>query len=338
MNKIQWLKDGQENPQVWPYAVKDQHCSATLKINLIKGDEIINVVYARNSVSAGGNEGQGHATVDLTSHAENDWDKIRVELDLSIKGGAETLAEVITNNNAAEAFFSVRIHAPRVKYRQHLWGKPAQALQDMVIFEVYKKDLGGDVYIWPEILLKNNVEAALNRASRAGSRIVIGDPVLIALDDAPQIPGAGFDIKWLEFERQNKNALYKLEYENPDTGRPRLYFNNRYPLIQPIIDSTARKGIKARIRDLIFSSVAVDVWSGLLEWALERDDEDAASSGIHSNIIRSLSKRLNINKDDLKSQILTAEGRRNIKTSLQHTLDISEKINRAAEEASFGGE
>ena len=335
---MQWIKDGQEKPKTWPYTVKDRHCAATLKVDLINKGEIINTCTARNEVYTDENEAKGSTIIDISAYAEKEWDKIRLELDFEIKGGASTLADAVTINNSPEAYFSARIHAPRAKFRQQKWGNAASLTTDRMVIEIAKDDIGGELYIWPEVLLKNHVEAVSNKAFRAGSRIIIGDPMVIAVDDAPQVPGAGFDIKWLEFDKKKAEALYELEFENAETGRPRLYFNNKHVLIAPIIDSHGRIGMKARLRDVIFSSVATEVWSELIEWAAERDDEDETASGIHNNILKAASKSINLNKDDIKTHIKSAEGRRNVQLALQHAFNMSEKISKAAEVVSSEGE
>jgi len=332
---MEWKKDGQEKPKIWPYQVQDQHCAIKLSATLLKGEETIDAYIGSNAVFS--EDESSAAPIDISKYADTDWNILRLEIDLSLRGGVDTLEAVVAPENLDNAFFSVRFHAPKSKYRKQVWGSPAKNCEDSIILKVPKDQIGGEIFLRPEVLLRQNVPMVDGKASRAGSRIVIGDPVVIAVDEPPLAPGAGFDIKWQDFPKESKNALYKLEFEHPETGRPRLHFNNRHPEIQPIIDTNGRRGLKVRIRDVIFSAVAVDVWSELIQWAAERDEGDN-SSGIHANILKAAAKLTRMKIDDIKNDIIYSDGRRNIQVALQDSFVLAEKVSRAAEEESSRGE
>ena len=318
--------------------MKDRHCSQVVKVRLFKGEDEVDVFSGLNVVAAKAFEKQVQATIDISSLEENDWDRLQLEVEVSILGGQDTLIEVTGAEGLSAASFSVRVLDPRTKFRLQKWGKPATSLCDKVVVDIDKSAITGSLYIWTEVLLREGVKQISRNAFRPGSRLVIGDPIVVAVDDAPRIPGAGFDIIWGAFNDCQKNALYRLEFENADTGKPVLYFNNRHAAVKSIIDSAGTRGMCVRVRDILYSCVASEVWAELVEWALEQDGEGEDASDRHKKIIRSVCKMLQVGKDDLAGLVKYAEGRQDLRLGLQNQFELLEKVNKAAQEVPSKGE
>lgn len=325
---MEWIKDGAEKPKNWPYQVRDRHCALKIKAILLNEDQSIEAFQGANEVSTIENA----FSIDISKHANTSWNILRLEIDISLINGINTLKEVISEEKLDAAVFSICVHSVKTKYRYQKLGCSAQNLTDRILIDIDRQNISGDIFIKPEVILNQNLPAKDDKATRLGSRIIIGDPIIISVDEPPLSIGAGFDIKWDVFPKETKNSLYKLVYEHNETGRPRLFFNNGHSAIQPIVDSSATRGLKARIRDIVFATVAVDVWSELIQWAAECE-KDEKSSGITVNILKSANKLTRIPIDDIKSEICTAEGRRDIQVKLQHNFLLIEKMSKLAEES-----
>jgi hypothetical protein len=105
-----------------------------------------------------------------------------------------------------------------------------------------------------------------------GSLLADGDPVQILLEEPPTPPGGYLDVEFEDFRESGsplRRSRPKVLVAIDVTGEfPKLWLNSGIPNLQEVMNTRARRGARARIRDAMFQSVTSQVWTSLLFMSL----------------------------------------------------------------------
>ena len=105
-------------------------------------------------------------------------------------------------------------------------------------------------------------------ASHAAALLADGDPVEVLLEERPMPPGGYLDIEFEDF-RQSGNPLrraYADSLVSIDVAGefPKLWLNSGITSFRAIMDTRARRGAAARIRDAQYQAITAQVWTSLI--------------------------------------------------------------------------
>ena len=135
-------------------------------------------------------------------------------------------------------------------------------------------------------------------------------------------------MKWQRFDDSIASALYTLEII--EDQKVRLLLNNRYPALQPVMDSRSKvRNERTLLRDSLFSFIAADVWLHLADAASNSVPEEGEElPELYDRILRTLSRRLGVDREDIRSSFSNdsnALDRARLRTQLQDYLSVAEK-------------
>ncbi len=90
--------------------------------------------------------------------------------------------------------------------------------------------------------------------------------------DPPKLPSSNYlDIRYTHFDAEKKARLYEIAC---DTASPIIWLNKDNPEIANVLNSKAKRGITARMRDVFFDMITYAVWNQLFFKAASDIDED----------------------------------------------------------------
>ncbi len=117
------------------------------------------------------------------------------------------------------------------------------------------------------------------RAGRVGAKLASATTKLIHVDGPPKSAGTAIETTWCSFAddpripTQGRKALYRLLLERDP---PTLLLNLDHVELRSVLDNKGTRGVRARLRDLVFERIEAGVWTQLLvhtAGCLATDDE-----------------------------------------------------------------
>jgi hypothetical protein len=138
----------------------------------------------------------------------------------------------------------------------------------------------GRILLRPSILRRINGDANNGKAWRKGEQIADGPAAVIELDSRPFLPGNSLDNEWKDFGaesspnelRSRKDLAWFLDLSNED--KPKLILNEGISGFKKALESPARVGKPARVRDTVAHSVLQPVLILLAHEAIRATPED----------------------------------------------------------------
>ena len=136
------------------------------------------------------------------------------------------------------------------------------------------------------------------KARRKASILGTGVPISIQIDKPTSSPGGGIRHLWTSFDGKYAEALTYLAVE--EDGTVVCYWNDGFPELEKIINSTARKGLNAIRREAIFAPKRVELVKHLVLWASQNDYDDDTPTGLAQRVLQRVAKWSGKSRDELK--------------------------------------
>jgi len=293
--------------QLYPHAV-----AATLDLRLRDFDDpatgrAIAAVEIRRSAE-GDEESSSDQIAGYDVSSVSEWRKLsfRVTAELS----REELQRVLppTSSFETDATMVVLMTCPSTKFRH---GVRLRHLKDGIwsgTVAIQRDDVKGVITLRPQLARATGIPAAddLPFATSARSLVAVGEPVSLYVD-VDTGGGRGLlqstvMIAWEDFansdhawRREHSDDLFHVE---PFGTEPRLYLNSRYAQLREIMESDAKRGSEAALRDMMAVMIAQPALLQLATAAITglEVDEDSGSvevpSGWRANLLASVLPRL----------------------------------------------
>lgn len=336
---MRWHKTALERKYIWPYIVAENSIKVAIQGKSLNNGETKSTWQTNNWKPSDGKIINSDARWDIFNE-QVEWERLNIELSVSIDNFQEILAQVMPDDLISSHIFTLTVLCQNTRYR---FAKNSEMTDGKahITIDLHRKDVAGEITLSPTIILSNDAEnSSSTKAKFKGARVVTGFPINIFVDEPEDKPGGGIEIKWKEFNVNIANALYELEFNNEGGYKPTININNRHPEIKTIVDSKAKGGEKARIRDSLFGSIALDVWMQLAEFSAkineEENEEMDPQAILAEKILKTLSKRMNCTKREIIDSFDDPGSRRLLNLKIQNWLKILERerklINEVKEE------
>jgi hypothetical protein len=172
---------------------------------------------------------------------------------------------------------------------------------------IQRADIKGVVMLRPQLVRATGIPTTedLPFATKTGAVIAVGEPISIYVDVEPSGVGVFHStvvLSWEDFansehawRREHPDDVFHLE---PYGGEPRLYLNSRYTQLREILESDAKRGPEAVLRDMTAALIAQPALLQLATVALtglESDDDSGTvvvPSGWRGDLVASVLPRL----------------------------------------------
>ncbi|MFL5560786.1 MAG: hypothetical protein ACJ79K_04840 [Gemmatimonadaceae bacterium] len=196
------------------------------------------------------------------------WEKLTVGLRAELSAGE--LERILPPTSALERdtklVVSVRCPTTRLRHGVRLQAVAAGCWEGCVT--VQRADVAGALELRPVLVRRTSLPDVAGDgagvARHAGAVIARGASIQLRLDAPSDFAHGNFKILWEDFRqsvnewrREHASDLYQLE---PYTREPVLYLNARYAQVHHVLESRARTGADAVLRDTIAALIAQSVW------------------------------------------------------------------------------
>jgi hypothetical protein len=205
-------------------------------------------------------------------HAPEDSGPVTAKIDAQLPDGFEAAFPpseqkdppliVLSAVTSVDGLF--RTHVPLKKAKKNLYGGVIQ-IDPAIVLEAAK------VRVYA-VRAKPGGRAAGFTAQR-GARLAWSPTQEIRLTEKPPPKGKNLEIKWIHFDEANfipaalRDTFYFLEM---GADKPVLYLNEgASPSLVKLVDIKGAGHPKAILRDTIFRSIAVSVWTALVRSAID---------------------------------------------------------------------
>lgn len=328
---MRWEREATERRYIWPYNFREYVIRVSASGRLIRNDEIVRSYSCINWLPAGENELKDANVRWNIFEYQIAWDSIELELELSVEDFSQLKPAIIPVGFDPSVLFSVLVHCPATRCRFALV-EPLKSNQSSITVKLMRNEIAGGISIEPTIVLGQNLSKAPSSWARTrGSIICNGFRLHIQADKPEESFGGGLEIQWEEFPVFIANALYRFIIDSTAGMKPKLYINSRHIGLQSIIDSTDKRGEKARTRDAIYALMAPDIWLKLAEFAaatdLETDDEDKELEERIERIWNLLSRNLGKSRESIIVSLNNPESRRELTEEIQHWVRTGVSVN-----------
>lgn len=248
------------------------------------------------------------AAADYDATQSTTWQKLTFRLDVALD--ASELERILppTSDVRSDTSLVVLMTCPATRFRRGVRLRHTGSGQWIGHATLQRDDVRGSLTLRPQLVRVSAIPAGddLPYATRAGALVAAGDPVAVYVDAVPASLGTGLSaavaMNWEDFansddpwRREHPDDVYHLEPFGPE---PRLWLNSRYGQLREVLESTAKRGREAALRDMFGILVAHPVWLQLCTTALAalEVDEDSgavsAPSGWRGDLIAMVLPRL----------------------------------------------
>lgn len=236
------------------------------------------------------------------------WRKLTFRLDVTLS--AEELKRILppTSDVGSDTSMLVQITCPSTRYRHGVRLRHSGSGQWSGHATVQRDDVRGSLTLRPQLVRVSSIPEVNDfpYATREGALVASGESVALYVDSLPPSLasgiGASLVMVWEDFSnsedpwrREHSDDVYHLE---PFGSEPRLLLNSRYGQLREVLESTAKRGREAALRDIFGVLVAQPVWLQLCMTALtalEVDDDSGSvstPSGWRGDLIAMILPRL----------------------------------------------
>jgi len=250
------------------------------------------------------------------------WSKLAFRITVEVP--ERELSEVLppTSDVAQDTKLNVLITCPATKFRHGVQLRMTSRGLWTGHATIQRADLATAVLLQPQLIRTTSIpsEEELPYAKKAGTLIGFGVPVTLLLEPQRKSLQSTVAVLWEDFgnsdnpwRRERIEDVYHLE----PFSEPRLYLNSRYSQLREIMESTAKQGPEAALRDMAAALIAQPVLLQLATAAVAgmELDEDSGSVtmpvGWRKDLLDSLLPRLYPEEadDDLRARRAVAEAR-----------------------------
>lgn len=323
---MEWKRDSSELRTAWPYPVMEHVVKLHVEARL-DGEPSSSEGFKRTNWAPG-------TTTDLVDASavwdiyllDISWERIAVRCSLTVDDPAGLKSAVLPPNHAVPLEFSLLLRCYGTRWRKAVTS-PFNSGSASIDFSISRAHIAGDVELQPLIILADAPsDPVAGWAGRQAAKVATGYSVYLRPDEPLEGPGRGIEVKWERFDDSIANALHRLEII--DNEKVRLLLNNRHPGLRPVLDSRSRaRNERTVLRDSVFSFIAADVWQHLADAASNSMPEEGEESPeLFDRILRTLSRRLEMDKEDIRSLFdgdTDAEERAKLHTKLQSYLSVA---------------
>lgn len=154
------------------------------------------------------------------------------------------------------------------------------------VIPLHRSELSGTLSIRAFLIRTHDRQDAVHGfASKANVRLASSKEWKIYADDPQTAPGEYLEVEWINFATSNKDRIqdfsshiYYLDFgENP----PVLYINSGVAGLKDALESRATRGAPAAVRDVLFDSIAQNVWTALaMNAVLSARNEDGEEQSL----------------------------------------------------------
>lgn len=300
---------------------------------------------ANFSRSNGADEINKHM-MSIDAFSETGWAKLNLELKVFVEQ-SEHHNLLVMHHSDSEYHGQFGIHmlsasTGGVTYqsRTRVWygGRHGEVGCKLEI-ELCSSEHAGELLLHPRAILNEKMGSTVldGKARRKASILGTGVPISIRIDKPPSSPGGGIKHLWTSFDGKYAEALTYLAVE--EDGTVVCYWNDAFPELEKIINSTARKGPNAIRREAIFAPKRVELVKHLVLWAAQNDHgEDTPLSNLAERILHRVAKWSGKSRDELKEIHGGVEGVElypeeidNLSKALQHKFRVANATKASAE-------
>lgn len=241
---------------------------------------------------------------------ETAWDQLSLKVQLSI--------EISLEFDGVPILFGMDAIC-----RNTRWRKAATCPFDShstLTLTISRNDVAGQVLLTPFVMHAGGDGSVLK-----GKRLAGGFPFVFLVDPPGDQFGSGIEVKWDRFPEDVQDSLYYLDL---DGDVPVLLINKGLAGLKTIFEDRSRAGHRARLRNSLFSFIAVDVWSQLAQFAgeierLDLDDDMDPKVLLSRKAIRSLMKMLKLREEEIVQASQDAGTRSELNRRLQHYFTLA---------------
>lgn len=306
-----WFKEAVERRTVSPYKITQAPVQAGVRGTLLldgapvgREMKIENWKTHRNRVTDADAKWEVY-------QEQSEWDRVLLEIDLWI---ADTDPFV-----RVPSLFGVDVVCKSTRWRTAATA-PFQADGAHLQLNIPRESVSGPVLVSPFLMhAGNGVESV------KGKRLASGFALTLLADPPGERFGSGIEIQWHHFPDEVRDSLYFLHL---DSESPLLYINKSHPDLKAVFEDRSKTGDKSKLRNSLFSFIAVDGWLQLAQYAgeIEREelDDDAHPKVVLSRkIIRSLSRMLKMRDEEIIDVSRDAGARAELGRRLQHHFKLA---------------
>lgn len=325
---MNWKRDSSELRAIWPYPISENAVKLNVEAHLDGGTTSPEGFHRTNWLpGADASLVDAKAVWDIYI-LDVSWTEVIVRCSFVVDDPTALKNCVLPPGQDIPLLFSLLLRCYSTRWRKAVTC-PFGSGSGMVDFSLSRTDIAGDLELQPLVVLAaSRTTATAGWASQKVAKVATGFPVYLRLDEPPEGPGRGIEVKWQRFDDSIAKALYSLQII--DEQKVRLLLNNRHPALQAVMDSRSKaRNEKTLLRDALFSFIAGDVWLHLADVAsnsaLEAGDE---LPELYDRILRTLSRRLEMDREDIESLFGSdsdIHGRAKLHTQLQNYLSVAEK-------------
>lgn len=168
---------------------------------------------------------------------------------------------------------SVQSRVRRLEYA------PAGEMEHEFEVTLQRADHWGLVELQPVLVLARDLAEEPGLASARGTVLAADPPIIIEFDENSPISGKALPIEWRSFELEpglGPDEIHALKTEGP---QPKILLNRDVPNAYTVLMSLGTTGAEARIRNVEFHKIALQVWTALIGQSL-LELSRLASSGL----------------------------------------------------------
>jgi hypothetical protein len=232
----------------------------------------------------------GPAAYDATK--SDQWKKLTFKLTVTLVDGELERILPPTSDVRNDTSLVVLITCPLTRYRRGIRLRQNSSGQWVGHATIQRDDVRGSLTLRPQLVRVSSIAETgeLPYATREGALIALGELVPIYIDALPPSLGSGLSasvaMAWEDFansddpwRREHSDDVYHLEPFGPE---PRLWLNSRYSQLRELLESAAKRGREAALRDMFGILVAQPVWLQLCMTAISALEVDEDSGGVSS--------------------------------------------------------
>ena len=325
---MNWKRDSSELRAIWPYSVRENVVKLYVEARL-DGETTSPEDFQKANWAPGTDASLIDAKAVWDIYLLNiSWTELMVRCSFVVDDPTGLKNGVLPPGQDIPLLFLLLLRCDSTRWRKAVTC-PFDSGSGSVDFSLSRADIAGDLELQPLVVLAAAPTAATaGWANRKVAKVATGFPVYLRFDEPPEGPGRGIEVKWEKFDDSLADAMYRLQII--DDEKVLLLLNNRHPALKPVIDSRSKvRNEKTILRDSLFSFIAADVWLQLADAASNFIPEEGEElPELYDRILRILSRRLEMDKEDIKSLFSNDTDtlqRAKLHTQLQNYLSVAEK-------------
>lgn len=303
-----WFKEAVERRTVNPFKITEAPVQAGVRgVLYLRGEAVGAEKKLENWKTHNKRVTDADATWEIFQE-QAEWDEIRLEINLWFSDTRPFLT--------IPSLFGVDAVCKSTRWRSACVA-PFHQDGAQVSLSIPREDVSGPVVVSPFVMHAG--------AEGRGKRLASGFAITLLADPPGDKFGTGLEIQWHSFPPEVRDSLYFL---NLDSESPMLYINKSHADLKTIFEDRSKIGNKAKLRNSLFSFIAVDGWLQLAQYAGEIQREDLEDDShpkvlLSQRIIRSLCRMLRMREEEIVEVSRDAAARAELGRRLQHYFKVA---------------